>query len=578
MSKERVFEGGLLVDFNKLIPKVIRLGANGDKGALKDSFELIKALELEGSNYYTNSKGKNGRRVYNDKNFAKAHELSKKFRAACVDCLQKYKGGNEALELYRSSLLFDAPYDFDSFMLFCEFEREEKRQFYLPRRKQLKVVADALQLLADDKLDLLAVSMPPGVGKSTTAIFFLCWLAGRNPELQILGGSHSNSFLRGVYDECLRILDPNGEYLWWQVFPGVQVVNTNAKDMRIDLGRKKRFETLEFSSIGSGNAGKVRATNLLYCDDLVEGIEQAMSIERMDKLWQAYTTDLRQRKQGNVVKELHIATRWSVHDVIGRLEDAYNDDPRAKFIRMPALDEEDHSNFNYPYGLGYTDEALHEQRAIMDDVSWRALYMNEPIEREGLLYSEDELRRYFTLPDRDPDAIIGVCDTKTTGSDDCCLPIAYQYGMDFYIEDVLCENYSPDIVEDNIVLLLCKQNPQLVQFESNVAGGKLAQVVQQRIKEKGCKTKITTKWTQANKETKIIVNSPFVKQHFLFKDNSVIQGGEYKEYRAMIKKLCSYTLLGGKKQHDDVPDAMSQLALFVQGMAVQTAQVINRPF
>ena len=102
-----------------------------------------------------------------------------------------------------------------------------------------------------------------------------------------------------------------------------------------------RFKTLEFSSIGSGNAGKVRAMNILYCDDLVDGIETAMSIDRLDKLWQQYYTDLRQRKVGTRAKELHIATRWSGHDVLGRLERDYEGDPSARFIRFPALGEND---------------------------------------------------------------------------------------------------------------------------------------------------------------------------------------------------------------------------------------------
>lgn len=102
-----------------------------------------------------------------------------------------------------------------------------------------------LQKLADNELDLLAISLPPGVGKTTLALFFLTWLGGRNPEKPILGGSHSNAFLRGVYDECLRIMDPQGDYLWHDVFPTVQVVKTNAQDMMLDLGtdskKGKRF-------------------------------------------------------------------------------------------------------------------------------------------------------------------------------------------------------------------------------------------------------------------------------------------------------------------------------------------------
>ena len=165
----------------------------------------------------------------------------------------------------------------------------------------------------------------------------------------------------------------------------------------------QRFETLEFTSIGTGNAGLYRASRLLYCDDLVSGIEVALSKERLDKLWETYTTDLRQRKIGDHCKELHIATRWSVHDVIGRLENDYGDSDRAKFIVIPALDENDESNFDYAYGVGFNTQFYRQQRDIMDDASWDALYMNEPIERQGVLFEAKELRRYFALPDKEPD-------------------------------------------------------------------------------------------------------------------------------------------------------------------------------
>ena len=423
---------------------------------------------------------------------------------------RKMKEAAEFMDLQKEALLIAAPDDLDSFIQYAEWDREPRKRFYFPRRKQLFPVVQSLQDLADDKLDLLSISMPPGVGKSTLAIFLICWLAGKYPDEPILTGSHSTSFIRGVYDECLRILDPRGEYLWRDVFPGIGVCNTNAKDCRIDIGRSKRFETLEFTSIGTGNAGLYRAGTLLYCDDLVSGIEVALSIDRLDKLWEIYTTDLRQRKKGEQTKELHIATRWSVHDVIGRLERLYEDNPRARFLAMPALNGDDESNFDYLYGVGFTTEFYHKQRDIMDDVSWLALYQNEPIEREGLLYHADDLQYYFELPDakdREPDAILAVCDTKDKGSDYCVMPIVYQYGQQYYIEDFICDNSNPDVVEARLVSILLKHHVQLARFESNSAGGRIAQKVQEAVKAKGGRTKITTKFTTANKETKIITNA-----------------------------------------------------------------------
>lgn len=481
----------------------------------------------------------------------------------------------ELYALHKKVLLKAAVDDFESYLLYVEWDREPDKKFYPPRRKVLGRVVEALQRLADDKLDLLAISMPPGSGKTTLAIFYLTWLAGKYPNEPMLTGSHSNSFVRGVYDECLRILDQSGEYLWHDVFPNLQVSGTNAKDCRIDIDKRQRFETLEFTSVGTGNAGLYRAARLLYCDDLVSGIEEALSKERLDKLWETYTTDLRQRKIGDHCKELHIATRWSVHDVIGRLEQEYEGSDRAEFIVLPALDENDESNFDYDYGVGFSTKFYHEQRDIMDDASWRALYMNVPIEREGLVYDEDELRRYFKLPEESPDAVIAVCDTKDRGKDYCVLPVTYVYGQDYYMDDCVCDNSLPDIVDARLAECLMRNKVQAARFESNSAGGRVAKEVQRMIDEKNGITHITTKYTTANKETKIIVNSAWVKEHCLFKDNSLYK--KNSDYGRFMDMLCTYTQ-AGKNAHDDVPDAVAQLAEYAQSFAGAKVEVFMRPY
>lgn len=523
-----------------------------DWGAAADAFEAVRLLEQT--------------------DFEAAHKANWTLRQISGQYAAQ-TGSPDFFRLNKKTLLFDAPYDFDAYCRYIEWNRDPDKRFYLPRRKSLYPIAQALQRLADRKRKLLTISLPPGVGKSTLAIFFLTMLAGRNPDKPILGGSHSNSFLRGVYDECNRILDPRGDYLWADVFPTVRVVSTNAQDMKIDLGTPKRFTTLEFSSVGSGNAGKVRAEQLLYCDDLVDGIEAAMSKDRMDKLWNLYSTDLRQRKIGDCV-ELHIATRWSLYDVIGRLERLYADDPDAEFIRVPALDENEESNFDYGNHAGFTTQFYIEQREAMDDASWRALYMNEPIEREGQLYNSDDLRRYFELPEGAPDAIIAVCDTKDKGTDYAFLPIVYQYGTDYYLEDCVCDNSAPEVVEARIVNALVGHKVQAARFESNSAGGRVARDAQKAIKERGGRCHVTTRYTTENKETKIIVNSPWVKEHVLFNDTKIKTS---KEYRRMFQFLTGYTM-AGKNKHDDVPDGMAMLALFAQDLSGGTISVFKRPF
>ncbi len=495
-------------------------------------------------------------------------EKSLKFKTDRPEHAENYR------QLYKKTLLFASPVDFDSYCQYIEWNREPSKRFYLPRRKQLKQVALALQELAEGKLDLLAISLPPGVGKTTLAIFFLTWLAGKSPDKPMLTGSHSNSFLRGCYDECLRIMSGDGEYLWKDVFRDIAIERTNAADLAVDIGTPKRFATLQFTSVGSGNAGKVRAEQLLYCDDLVSGIEQAISKERLDKLWEQYTTDLRQRKIGNC-PELHIATRWSVHDVIGRLEEKYEGSDRAKFIVIPALNEDDESNFDYGNAVGFSTQFYHDMRETMDDASFRALYLNQPIEREGLLYAEDELRRFFELPDGEPDGVISICDTKDKGKDYAFMPVALIFGKDYYIADCICDNSLPEVVEPRIVNCLIQNKVQMSRFEHNNAGGRVAKDVQEAVKSKGGITKITTKFTTSNKETKIILNSAWVKEHCLFKDSSMYKKKD--DYGKMMNMLCTYTV-AGKNKHDDVPDGMAMLSESAQSFVRNSVEIFQRYF
>ena len=563
------------MNHSELIDKLI---SRATPDALSDAFEVCRELEMENA-VVVQGHGKRdyGTTVYDDGNFSRAHEFSKRIRSEANGYIKRGVDADNMLDLYYRTHLFDAPHFFDSFCIYIEKDRAPEKQFYLPRRKQLLPCAEALQDLEDGKIELLGISEPPGVGKTTLAEFFLAWTSGRNPFLPNLVGSHNNAFLGGVYGEMLRIFDLDGEYRWGDVFPGLSVIATNAKDLMIGVGYDKtddmRFKTLEFTSVGAGNAGKVRAMNVLYCDDLVSDIEQAISPDRLDKLWQAYYTDLRQRKIGNRVKELHIATRWSVHDVIGRLEREYEDDPKAKFIRFAALDENDESNFDYPYGLGYTTAALHKQREIMDDASFRALFMNEPIERLGLLYDSEELRRYFDLPDKEPDSILAICDTKEQGADYCVCPVFYQYGTDFYLDSIICDNGKVEVVQERVAQILVDRKVKMCRIESNRGGTIFAQNVEKRVKELGGMTSITTKWTQTNKETRIQTNSAMVKEHVLFKDETK----QDREYKEAMRQLTTYSMMG-KNKHDDVPDCLAMFVDWQMSDRSNIVQILKRPF
>lgn len=477
--------------------------------------------------------------------------------------------------LYNKALLFLAQEhkDFDSYLLYLEKNRDPKDRYYQPRRNKIYWLVQKMQRLIDDELDILSISMPPGTGKTTLGEFFISFVMGHYPNTPNLMSSHSGFMTRMFYDAVLNIITSN-EYCWSDVFPDIVFEGNNAKEETINLGRWQPFKTLTCRPIRGSLTGVTRCEGFLYVDDLVSGIEEALSIDRLDKLYGEYTTDLKSRKKKKA-KEIHIATRWSVHDVIGRLERMYEGNPRAEFIAVPDIDPQTgKSNFDYDYDVGFDEKYFHDMEMSMDDVSYRCLYKSDPIEREGILYHPTELQRYIGgLPDREPDSILAICDTKDTGTDYNFLGVFYQYGDRYYLEDLVFKNIDPGTLDELNSDMLVKHHVQQAQFESNKEGSRTANEVERLVKAKGGRCHITKKYTTQNKETKIIVNSSWVKEHVIFKD--ITEYEPKSDYGVMMSFLCSYTQLG-KNKHDDAPDALAMFAQFVDALLGGEGQVVKR--
>lgn len=401
---------------------------------------------------------------------------------------------------------------------------------------------------------------------TTLEKFFHSAVVGWFPMDFSLFYSHSGDITRMYYDGMVDIISNSDEYTWNEIFPELHIEGQNAKLEQLNVGKYKPFPSVQCTSVGAKNAGKVRASRFLFVDDMIGSIEEALNKNTLEKLWNAYSVDARQRKvqspyDGIFCKELHLATRWSTLDVIGRLQTNYEDSDRAEFIAIPDIDERTgKSNFEYAIG-GYTAENFHDIEILMDDISYRCLYKQDPIEREGLLYQDDELRRYIDLPNREPDAIMGICDTKEKGIDYMFLPIFYNYDNDYYLVDCICDDNSDfGLQYKRLTDIIVRHNVQQVEFESNQGGSRIAFEIQKRLKERGCRCNITTKPTETNKETRIIVNSDWIKQNCLFLNKT--EYSPKSDYGKMMSFMVGYSVTG-KNKHDDVPDGLANFALFV---------------
>lgn len=392
---------------------------------------------------------------------------------------------------------------------------------------------------------------------STLCVFFMTWIMGRHPETANVASGHSDKLTDSFYRELLSIITDNVTYHWAEVFPDAPVVDTSAKNESIDLKRKKRFPTITCRSVGGTLTGAVEIgeEGILYCDDLVEDLEESLSPERLEAKYNAYLNQLKDRKKDGAA-ELMVGTRWNVLDPLGRVQELYRDDPMYKFIAIPALNEHDESNFDYKYGVGFSTEYYRDMRNNIDRCTWWAKYMGQPYVREGLLFPSEELNYYNgVLPDGEPDRIIAACDVAWGGGDYLSMPICYCFGDACYVHDVVFSNLDKTVTQPLVIAALKKHLPHVVQFEANNGGSEYCSTIDDNLRKDNIRLNLTSRKAPSNmnKIARIVQVAPEIKRMYFISHNYASE-----QYREFMRWLCTFTIVG-KNEHDDAPDSLAMV-------------------
>lgn len=497
---------------------------------------------------------------------------------------QKNKQSYDILEKYYNLLLYEAPYILDSYILYIEKNRTKKERFYEPRRKTLKQVADKLQELEDGKLDELFIHMPPRTGKSQIITLAMSWHCAKDAEKSNLYVTYKEglggAFLTGVMEIWT---DPT--YCFSDVFPKVKVADTDSKSNKVDLTRKKKYKTLSGKGLESGLNGEYDAYGWMVLDDILEGIQDVLNPDTLKRKQIIFDNNVMSRKKEQC-KLIHNGTIWSLHDLYSDRLDFLQNNPEAKnikydILKIPALDENDESNFDYDYGVGYTTQYYRTLRAKFEEnddmASWYAQYQQEPIERDGAVFNPEHMRFYNgVLPEEEPYRICAACDVALGGEDFLAFAVAYMYeDGSIYIDDVVFDNSEKKVTKPKVANMIIDNDVGSAFFEANQGGEGYKDEIEELLKKKGRKINLRSEYAPTNmRKTQRIWDKAGSIREFYFRD----VGCRSQEYRKFMTNLYSFTVTG-KNKHEDAADCLASLAYFIEGnWSMAKIEVPKNPF
>lgn len=424
------------------------------------------------------------------------------------------------------------------------------------------------------------------------------WHCAKNPEISNLYVTYKEG-LGGAFNDGVMEIWTDPTYCFKEVFPYIKIARTDAKNNKVDLNRKKKYATLSGKGLESGLNGEYDAYGWLILDDILEGIQDVLNPDILKRKQIVFDNNVMSRKKEQCKLILN-GTIWSLHDLYMNRLEFLKSNPEAKDIRydvlkIPALDPEtDESNFDYDYGVGFTTKYYRIMRAKFEEngdmAGWLAQYQQEPIERDGAVFSPENMPNRYdgNLPEEPPLKVVAACDVALGGMDYLSMPVAYVYGDgSVYIHDVVYDNSEKKITQPKVLNALISNGVTNAFFEANAGGEGYKDDIERLLSEQGVKINLVSKYAQQmivnsgkggikthqRKEQRIWDNAETIRQ-FYFRE----PGCQSLEYRKFMNNLYSFTITG-KNKTDDGADSAAMLAVFLnKGSGVKTTRIINSPF
>ena len=478
-------------------------------------------------------------------------------------------------KLYEKSMAFAGRRSLEHF--FDYMEMNNAKRVLAGRRGILKPFLFYLNKITfSDKLKYIIASYPPSAGKSVTLTYWTAWLYGVDRNNSIIRMSYSDDLVAG-FSRNVREIITNKRYR--EVFPEYQQYGDNPFATKEVYNWKLKDSNVTASHLAMSRDGQItgkRANKAMIFDDMTKGANESTDSALHQRLYNQWTGDWINRRDGDSTKFVFDGTMWSPEDILNRIiadreaiselipSDKFNyvwesKDGTTVVIRVPLLDENDETTCE----AVMTTEEARQLRDVTDEFQWACVYQQDPIPAEGLNFADELLNHFDQLPlneDGTPaysNYSLAVLDTTRRGKDNVSMPIFKTDGVNYYMIDVIFKKKAMTELYEEIIAKIEEHHITCLVLENN-SDTSLKALLDKMLNDRGIYyCTITEKYNTKKKELRIKDNQGTMRKLLYFKLKTKYKPNS--DYGRFMKNLTTYSF-DYPNRNDDAPDSG---ALFV---------------
>lgn len=450
-----------------------------------------------------------------------------------------------------------------SSLFFTRYFFKEKHNRKLVVNSHHEIICDALDKVIKGEITKLIINIAPRYGKTELAVKnFIAHGLSINPAARFIHLSYSDDLALDNSDEVRELIKHEA---YQQIYPEVQIKpNSDSKKKWYTTAGGGVYATSasgQVTGFGAGRVddeedfdfiktGKGKFAGALIIDDPIKPDDGDSETIR-EKVNNKYDSTIKNRVNSRNTPIIIIMQRLHDRDLCGYLME--QNPGEWTVLSLPCIKEDGTALWEFKHTLAELNKIKEENEIVFE-----RQYMQDPQPLKGLLFPAKQLNYYVPTFQEEYETSMGYVDVADEGSDHLSAPVGRHIGSKVYIPEVIFNKENTDVTLPQVQDLFTRHQVRYARVESNNMGAMYGRSLSKLVPE----TQVQLINNRTNKHTRILTYAAFIRKHFWF----VHPDYQTPQYKKFMKELCSYMKEVELQPHDDAPDSLSGLAVYVSQM------------